>query len=240
MLVGHVGVVGDDAHAPRRHELRHAAADAPQTDQPQHDALVAVLFPSAQVYAGKRLAAPRAARLQVLVPLPRVLEQRQHLGHGGLRDAAPVRLRRRVGDQDAELRRRVHVDLVHADGVLGDDAQPLGRREHVAGDLRALDGRAGEGVGAGGHLGQPLRRVAGGVAPVGASQRQRTARRLELLQAVSVGGRKDEHFGLRHDFLRGCVIPNHHAVGGERVQAGDNPVVLVNARTGVPHPRRCP
>ena len=90
----------------------------PRPISPKHNALVAVLFPSAHVHAGKRLAAPGAARLEVLVPLPRVLEQRQHLGHGGLRDAAPVRLRRRVGDQDAELRRRVHVNLVHADGVL--------------------------------------------------------------------------------------------------------------------------
>ena len=127
---GLVGVVGDHAYAPGRQHLGEPSADASEADDADREAGIAVLAAS-DMGGSERRCAPGRPVLHRLVTLAGLLQEGEHLLHRRLDDAAPVRLGRRVGDDDAELGGDVGIDLVDPDGVLGDDAELL-RREHDA------------------------------------------------------------------------------------------------------------
>ena len=129
----HIGIVGDHAAAPRRQQLRDAAGDAAEADEADGLAAEAVGGAGAEVVGEIVRGAPFAVA-HVGVAVGELLEQRQHHRHRGLGDAEAVRLGRRVADHDAELGRGFGVDVVDADGVFGDDAQPLRRLHHAAAD----------------------------------------------------------------------------------------------------------
>ena len=162
---GLVGVIGDHADAPGRQHLGKPSADASEADDADGEAGVAVLAPS-EVGRGQRRRPPgRAPCFSADVALAGLFQQRQHLLHRGLDDASPVRLGRRVSDDDAELGGDVGIDLVDADGVLCDDAELLRRQHDAAVYASTLDGGADERVGVDGHRGDLLRGVAGRVGP---------------------------------------------------------------------------
>ena len=120
----HIGIVSDDACAPWRQELRDARADTPEADDAQRLAAKAVRLAAAEIVGEVFLRAPFAGA-HVGVALAQLLQRREHHRHRGLGDAEAIRLGRRVADHDAEIGGGVGIDVVDADGVFGDDAQPL-------------------------------------------------------------------------------------------------------------------
>ena len=120
----HIGVVGDDAVAPGRQQLRHPGADASEADEADGLARKIVGLPAAHI-VGEVGEFPPFAVAHIGIALADLLEQGQHEGHRGLGDAEAIGFRRRVADHDAELGGGVGIDVVDPDGVFGDDAQPL-------------------------------------------------------------------------------------------------------------------
>jgi hypothetical protein len=78
------------------------------------------------------------------VALGDFLQQRQHEGNGGFGDAEAVGFGRRVADHDAELGCGFRVHVIDADGVFGDDAQPLRGLHDPPADRGVAHGRAHE------------------------------------------------------------------------------------------------
>src|SRR5581483_11861802 len=89
---------------------------------------------SGELRASVRLPLP-AALLQRRVRLRNVARERDEQSDGVLGGRDDRRLRR-VRDEDAAQRRRVHVDVVDADSRATDDLQPDRALEHVGGELR--------------------------------------------------------------------------------------------------------
>ena len=125
-LLVDVRVIGDHIHVEGEGALRDAAADAPHADN------------------AERLAAQLDADVCLAVPLPRVhgrVRRRDVARHGehhrdrmlrrGDRIAA-----RRVDDDDAALRRRLYVNVVHTDAGAPNDLQFSRTFQDIRRDLR--------------------------------------------------------------------------------------------------------
>jgi len=119
-------VEGDDVHLEAARAARHHAADASQTDDAER-------LP-AQLDADEFLPLP-ASGLEARVPLrdaAREREQKRERVFGGRHRVAVGR----VHHDDAALRRRPDVNVVHADARAADGAQRPGRFEQLRRDLR--------------------------------------------------------------------------------------------------------
>jgi hypothetical protein len=121
-----IGIVGEHAHAERARERRHPPADGPEADHGQGglgevaaavDALFPVAFAHAPIEPGQALG------------------ERQHHGERVLGHRGGVRSRR-DRHRNPAFGRRLHVDGVDADPVLGDQPQPLGGADRCAPDAR--------------------------------------------------------------------------------------------------------
>ena len=110
--------------------MREPTADSAQSDDSDANAPVTV-FARPEVGAFQLDVAPTAG-LDVAIARVNLLQEREHQGHRSLRDTAEVGLGRAVRDQDAEIGRRFHVDVVDAYRVFRDQPQVRKRAEKLA------------------------------------------------------------------------------------------------------------
>ena len=123
-------VVGEHPHIEASSAPVHGLADASEADDAEH-------FGRA-VAALRDIATQEQARPPDLVlPRPHVAIGRYDVSRDG-HEQCPSEVGRRIrehtgriGDGEAELGRRLHVDIVVAHGVVGDAAQPLTGGEHA-------------------------------------------------------------------------------------------------------------
>ena len=134
----HVGIVGDDPGAPGGQQLRHAGANPAEADEPDGLSRKAVRRPATDVIGEVLLFAPFAGA-DVGVALAQLLEQRQHEGDGGLCHAEAVGLGRGVAHHDAEVRRRLGVDVIDADRIFRHHPQALRGLHDPPGDRGVAD-----------------------------------------------------------------------------------------------------
>ena len=102
----------------------------------EHEAFCELLGSAGAEVKGKILRRAPLAGAHVGVALLHLLEEREHEGHGGFSHSEAVGFCRRVTHHDAELGGGVGVDIVDADAVFCDDAQPLGGLHHAPADRR--------------------------------------------------------------------------------------------------------
>jgi hypothetical protein len=193
-------------------QLGDAGADAAQPDDAERDAGVAVGRPQAEIGAHQARRAPLAG-LDRGVALLELLEHGEDHRHGALGDAVAVRLGRRVAHQNAELGRRLDVDIVSADRAFGDDAQVRVGLHDPAGDRARPDRGADQGLGVlrvSDHLVfiVALRRM-----PVGPALGQFAAVLLEFRIALLGGIRFGENENLRVGHCDLPCVPACHAAG---------------------------
>ena len=114
--------------------------------------------------------------------------------------APPVALGRRMGDQNAELGRGVHVHVVHADGVFGDDAEIRVGGQRIAGDEEQPVGDPHGADGAGFELDVHHFGVVGRISPEAGINLEIDTGGAEPIvgRAVLVDDVVDENLGLGH------------------------------------------
>ncbi len=134
------------------------------------------------------------------VALADFFQDRQQHRHCGLGHGEAVGFGRRMADQNSKVRRRLDIHVVDADGVFGDDAQPLRRLHDAAADGSLADRGAHErdrlarGGGEGVFV-RAARQLPGPIADrdlaAGAFKRREDGLRL-------LTRREDQNFRLRH------------------------------------------
>ena len=121
-----VRVIRNDVHVESERTLRNAAADTSHADHAKGLA--------AQLHTDERLAIPRP-RVHRRIRRRNLACEREHHRHRVLRRGDCIAARR-VDDNDTALRRRLYVDVVHADTCASDDLEFIGAREHIRRHLR--------------------------------------------------------------------------------------------------------
>ena len=121
-----VRIIRNDVHIKGKCTLCNATADAPHANDAERLA--------AQLHTDERLAIPRA-RVHRRIRRWDLACKREHHRHCVLRRGNCIATRR-VDDNDPALRRRLYVDVVHADTCASNDLEFIGAREHIRRHLR--------------------------------------------------------------------------------------------------------
>ena len=121
-----VRVIRNDVHVESERTLCNAAADASHADDAERLA--------AQLHADERLAIPRP-RVHRRIRRRNLACEREHHRHRVFRRSDCIAARR-VDDNDPALRRRLYVDVVHADTCASDDLEFIRTCNHIRRYLR--------------------------------------------------------------------------------------------------------